>query len=706
MENLSTDTSHIREWRSIITLIAFFLANIAVLFPFHIPLPIPRILWNAVLSALVKLRIIPPRTEDASSNEERLLPHGQLPHQHGHGPLIADLFLLATLAIGRDEVYNGIVGANDIDPVDVMVFFITLAYIALSLDASGLIRWLACRVLKASASGRRLYFYLYGFFFALTTCIGNDPIILSGTPFLAYITRVSNIAAPTAWIYAQFAVANVASAILVSSNPTNLVLTGAFRIRFIDYTANVIVPVLFTVALLFPFLLFVVFRDPSFVPPVIEMQKLDGLDAAEPPVNPNIPHAAALGGDGDEERRGVREVLNPYLDRWGAAFAALLMAATLVTVLALNAATGGEVPVYWVTLPAAVVMFCWDVVSGWLGRYETRELAGRGRREAERGAVARAVAAQQQRHDQGGGGGRSVRREAGPESTTCGHGAQQQQQQQQQQRRAGCSSSTPESRRPHPPRGGSHGAAPLVPPPASSDDEKDDTADLERQISWELQLQRRQRRAERTTLVSLLGDARAWARATFPTATTVLGLLPLPLVPFAFAMFVLVEALVTKGWVPVFAYGWHHWVDKTGTVGAVGGMGFVSVILCNLTLHVTQFSGTNIGTTILLCRVIQTWQQIHLGPGSTALSDRTFWGAVYGMALGVNYGAFSSAFSASLAGLLWRDILAKKGIVLRRTEFLRVNVPIISVAMAVGLAVLIGEIYVIRGDQAYVIETA
>ncbi|KAK6866363.1 arsenite efflux transporter [Apiospora arundinis] len=68
MENLSTDTSHIREWRSIITLIAFFLANIAVLFPFHIPLPIPRFLWNATLSILTKLRIIPPRTEDAVSS--------------------------------------------------------------------------------------------------------------------------------------------------------------------------------------------------------------------------------------------------------------------------------------------------------------------------------------------------------------------------------------------------------------------------------------------------------------------------------------------------------------------------------------------------------------------------------------------------------------------------------------------------------------
>ncbi|KAK8872533.1 arsenite efflux transporter [Apiospora arundinis] len=734
MENLSTDTSHIREWRSIITLIAFFLANIAVLFPFHIPLPIPRFLWNATLSILTKLRIIPPRTEDAvsSSHHHEEATTGffrmtNFPINMVTAPLIADLFLLATLSIGRAEVYNGIVGSNNIDPIDVMVFFITLAYIALSIDASGLIRYLACRVLKASSSGRRLYFYLYAFFFGLTTCIGNDPIILSGTPFLAYITRVSNIQAPTAWIYAQFAIANIASAILVSSNPTNLVLTAAFSVRFIDYTANIIVPVLFTVVLLFPFLLFVVFRDPGFIPPTIEMQKLEHLDGGEeeaPPVNPNIPYAQYTGpGGGDPEQQGIREVLNPYLDRWGATFAAVIMAATLITVLALNASTGGHVPVYWVTLPAAVVMFCWDVVFGWLNRYETRELASRGQREAERAEVARAIGAAQRQS------GQQQRRqvEGLNEKSDSGHGAGP---------GAGNATDVEHSDRddntirPAP----APVPVPLVPQSSKDDDEKSGTtaadADLERQISWELQLQRRQRPVEQTTLVSLIRDARSWARATFPTATTVLSLLPFPLVPFAFAMFVLVEALVTKGWVPVFAYGWHHWVEKTGTVGAIGGMGFVSVVLCNVSLpeslmnlsffnphcvsrhmyiyRVTnyltpaQFSGTNIGTTILLCRIIQTWQQIHANAG-TALSDRTFWGTVYSMAVGVNYGAFSSAFSASLAGLLWRDILAKKGIRLRRTGFLRVNVPIISVAMTVGLAVLVGEIYVIRGEQEYAI---
>ncbi|KAI1047105.1 hypothetical protein LB505_010108 [Fusarium chuoi] len=74
-----------------------------------------------------------------------------------------------------------------------MVFFITLAYIAISIDASGIIRWLAFKVLSWGGKvGHRLFFYLYSFFFLLGSFIGNDPIILSGTAFLAYMTRVSS----------------------------------------------------------------------------------------------------------------------------------------------------------------------------------------------------------------------------------------------------------------------------------------------------------------------------------------------------------------------------------------------------------------------------------------------------------------------------------------------------------------------------------
>jgi Na+/H+ antiporter NhaD/arsenite permease-like protein len=108
----------------------------------------------------------------------------------------------------------------------------------------------------------------------------------------------------------------------------------------------------------------------------------------------------------------------------------------------------------------------------------------------------------------------------------------------------------------------------------------------------------------------------------------------------------------------------------------------------------------NIGTTILLSRVIQAWQEIHRVNG-TPLSNRTFWATVYSMALGVNYGAFSTAFSASLAGLLWRDILSRKHIRVRSLDFARVNLPIIAIAMAVGCTVLVIQVYITRDKSPY-----
>lgn len=117
-----------------------------------------------------------------------------------------------------------------------------------------------------------------------------------------------------------------------------------------------------------------------------------------------------------------------------------------------------------------------------------------------------------------------------------------------------------------------------------------------------------------------------------------------------------------------------------------------------------QFAGTNIGTTILLSRVIQAWVEIHRsGNNNSAISERDFWATVYSMAIGVNYGAFSIAFSGSLAGLLWRDILKRKHIVIRGLEFARVNLPIIAISMTVGCVVLIGEVYIMySATKAYV----
>lgn len=98
--------------------------------------------------------------------------------------------------------------------------------------------------------------------------------------------------------------------------------------------------------------------------------------------------------------------------------------------------------------------------------------------------------------------------------------------------------------------------------------------------------------------------------------------------------------------------------------------------------------------------MVQAWQQINDDRGTT-ITDRTFWATVYSIAIGVNFGAFSIAFSASLAGLLWRDILARKHIHVHSLDFARVNLPIIAAAMAIGCAVLVGEVYIFRDNSPY-----
>ncbi|EME42202.1 hypothetical protein DOTSEDRAFT_154807 [Dothistroma septosporum NZE10] len=676
------DTSQIREWRSIITLIVFVLTNLAVLFPFHIPLFVPLAIRNGFLDVAGALRIIPPRSQQTVST-----PGGQaarknirlagiswkrfnFPMDFVTAPLIADLFLLAILAIGRQEVHDGTVGADNISPIDIMVFFLSLAYIAISIDASGLIRYLAFVVLrKAGKNGHLLYFYLYTFFFSLTAFVGNDPVVLSGTAFLAYMTRVSsNIQHPRAWIYAQFSVANIGSAILVSSNPTNLVLSGAFEIKFIHYTANVIVPVVVTAIVLFPFLLYVVFPNESLIPHSIKLHELPEEVRGRDPINPNIPNARGdvISDDhmDDEQARisSLEEIMNPFLDKGGAWFGAVLMAATLITILALNAssANGSEHPVFWITLPAAFIMFCWDITFGWLGRKETRSIARNGREEITRARAQRAEEAR--RH--------GIPDEKKIEATSPPHPC------------AGVDDQSGSRGRVNEDISGSSGIAPehaSTSPTTSSNIERDEKHNLPG--------------SPPKTLSSILAEAYQWAQETFPIVMTVASHLPFKLVPFALCMFVLVQALVTKGWVAVFAHGWDHWVNKTGTVGAVGGMAFLAVVLCN-------FAGTNIGTAILLCRVVQAWIDIHRNNGAP-ISQRTFWATVYSMTFGLNYGAFSTTFSASLAGMLWRDILARKHIYVRGLDFARINAPIIAVATIVGSAVLIGEVYITRNTKPY-----
>lgn len=81
-----------------------------------------------------------------------------------------------------------------------------------------------------------------------------------------------------------------------------------------------------------------------------------------------------------------------------------------------------------------------------------------------------------------------------------------------------------------------------------------------------------------------------------------------------------------------------------------------------------------------------------------------FWGTVYSLSIGVNYGAFSWTFYASLTGIMWREALGRQHVRVGGLEFMRVMLPIVVAAMVVACSVLVGQVYIAREETAYDVE--
>ena len=175
---------------------------------------------------------------------------------------------------------------------------------------------------------------------------------------------------------------------------------------------------------------------------------------------------------------------------------------------------------------------------------------------------------------------------------------------------------------------------------------------------------------------------RGYARLAlhFPTFFTALPRLPFGLVPFAFSQFILIEALARQGWIDIFAAWLVHASHRRmfPTIWLVGGLG---VILCNV-------SGTNIGATILLTKVVR----------AAALGDHSNRAAAIALAVSSNIGAVSFTFSASLAGLLWTRILRQKNVIISQVQFAYWNSLPLVVMTAVGLGIVCAEMAILYPD--------
>ena len=271
----------------------------------------------------------------------------------------------------------------------------------------------------------------------------------------------------------------------------------------------------------------------------------------------------------------LEEVLDPYLENFGAIFGSIVFAITLVAILVTNALHIGH-GVFIITVPAAFLIFCRDLIYDWW----TRSL-------------------EQQNREPQATGGREPDLEPGRiqlVSTTV----------QPPQDNSPAERSVPEKRErdEHQHREPSFSYPPTIIPPSQSDaiildapsalapNQPETTRSPPPVNESKINFPRSDSPDNvddpiysdtRGTLYGLCQQLGVfWYWLPFPTVKTVLSHVPFALIPFAFCMFIIIEGLATKGWVEIFAKRWAMWANTANAAVAVAGMGFVSVCICNV----------------------------------------------------------------------------------------------------------------------------
>ncbi|RUP50807.1 arsenical pump membrane protein-domain-containing protein [Jimgerdemannia flammicorona] len=559
-------------------------------------------------------------------------------------PILGICFLLAANAIPPAVVRDGFLGSQGIEPYSIMALFYALAYICISLDLTGVFQYCAFWVSKRAGSRGQA---LFTSFFVLTTLMSglasNDVVILTGTAFLVYFTRVADINPPTAFLMSEFVSANIASMALYIGNPTNVVVSQAYNISFLEYSAWMILPTLVSILLAY-LVLRLLFRSQNYVPRTISAPDSD-----------------------------PRTVL---IDPWGAVFGLVVLAFTLATLIGTSFA---DVPVWAVTLPYAIIMLARDVGRDlWTGG----AVVWRRRRES------RIV---EQGLDVG------QRWEAMPEARVVGFGEdgalgrvhsdvesivseavtvignEHLKNPDEWMTKEAVKGAKLRRFRTEPLATTSQ---PLPSPiPSSPRTEERDMGTIPLHPMPESPLPTPEVFTPNPTPTPI-----ALARR-LPTLHAALARMPWKILPFALGMFVLVEALASVGWTAVFATGLAACIPNP--FAAVFAMCFISILLCNLL--------NNLPMTILVARVLQH-PNFYAAPQVTPMVMR---GVLFALVIGSNLGACLTIMG-SLAGIMWDHILKTKGVGgLGYLAFLRWNLAITPVVAGGACAVLLAELYIV-----------
>ena len=160
-------------------------------------------------------------------------------------PLVIAVILLLAKGVDASAVWTQFTSKDAMNPLKILVLFLSMTGLSVYLDEIGFFRWLANATLKkAGASQKKLFFLLYIVTSVLTVFTSNDVIILTFTPFICYFAKNCEID-PVPYIVTEFVAANTWSMLFIIGNPTNIYLATTYGVVFAQYLKMMAIPTVF-----------------------------------------------------------------------------------------------------------------------------------------------------------------------------------------------------------------------------------------------------------------------------------------------------------------------------------------------------------------------------------------------------------------------------------------------------------------------------
>lgn len=150
-------------------------------------------------------------------------------------PFLGAILVLAFRILSWDYFWGMLTSPSAINPLEILVLFLSMSLLSIILDEAGFFAFLASRaVILSKGSQLKLFTIFFLLSSILTVFTSNDIIILTFTPFLIFFAKRAHVD-PIPYLFGEFVSANTWSLLFLIGNPTNIYLGESFGIDFATY---------------------------------------------------------------------------------------------------------------------------------------------------------------------------------------------------------------------------------------------------------------------------------------------------------------------------------------------------------------------------------------------------------------------------------------------------------------------------------------